>query len=380
MFQRARKVGVVPVGESSVNNEKTLVIHIGDHKTGSTAIQSALAKKEIILRGSQIDYPASLNHNYLIENLRILGKKGVEPKSKPGHPNFSSLSKALRNSKAQYFVLSAESLEQCDPDQFHELVLSNFAPYVDELRLVVYVRPHSGRILSTFAEQTKIGWHQGSLRALVRKSQKNGRFFYLPRLRKWKALFGESLVVRPFIRSELVNQSVIDDFASTAFSGTDWTAETGVPTNESLTLKDLMLVKHVQSHFQDLPKGARLGVGWELARSCGQLSADNRGGKLQLHQALAQEIHDAYLSDARAVDAEFFSGRKLLEEDLMKSVSKALPKAQSVNPKDYFSPDELRILSVLSESMKVMLMKEDKRPWAAYFREQRTANLQRGRK
>ena len=43
-----------------MTKQKKFLIHIGYGKTGSTAIQSALAKKQNLLRQYDIDYPSHL--------------------------------------------------------------------------------------------------------------------------------------------------------------------------------------------------------------------------------------------------------------------------------------------------------------------------------
>ena len=45
--------------------KKVLIFHIGDHKTGSTAIQLALAQNRVSLQGKSLFYPAELNDNVL---------------------------------------------------------------------------------------------------------------------------------------------------------------------------------------------------------------------------------------------------------------------------------------------------------------------------
>mgnify|MGYP000498255412 CR=1 FL=1 len=44
---------------------KTLVFHIGDHKTGSTSIQYAFAADRVALENRSVLYPARINSNRL---------------------------------------------------------------------------------------------------------------------------------------------------------------------------------------------------------------------------------------------------------------------------------------------------------------------------
>ena len=221
-----------------------------------------------------------------------------------------------------------------------------------------------------FAEQTKIGWFQGNLQGFYKKFLATKRFHYAPRLQKWRQVFGDSFLVRPMLRDLLVNGSVIDDFAATAFAGEDWSSRPAAANNPSLDLHDLMMVKYMQSHFQSLEKGPRHGIGWDLAANVAEAPPRPDTEKLQLHKALAANIRSEYLEDARQVDAEFFGAQGRFEQALDQAVDQARPKAQSCNPKDYFSDQELRALSIQAKSLCALLHKKDAQ-WGVFFRDRR---------
>lgn len=349
---------------------KTLIFHIGDHKTGSTSIQNALSNGLITLAGQKILYPGRLNHNYLSKHLIHFSKHGKDQRGRPGMPSLTEIAEQIEASDARYIVLSGESFEGCNQNAFHKMVMTRFAPLVDDLRIIAYVRPHPSRILSTFAEQVKIGWFQGNLQGYYKKTLDTNRFHYAPRLQKWRRLFGDSFIVRPMVRDLLVNRSVIDDFAATAFVGEDWSTQPVSANNTSLDLHDLMLVKYMQSHFQSLEKGARLGIGWELAANVAQVDPRPTSEKLQLHKSLATDIRTSYLDDARLIDAEFFGAEGRFEQALDQAVEQALPKAQSCNPAQHFSNQELRALSIQAKSICALLGNKEAQ-WGAFFRDRR---------
>ena len=187
-------------------------------------------------------------------------------------------------------------------------------------------------------------------------------------------MFGDKLIVRPMIRSELLNGDVVQDFVATAFGGLPFDIAAGASGNESLGLEDLMLLKHLHAHMDKVNKGARLGLGWELAQRAGHLPRPKGTTKLQLHRALARDIHDSYLEDARALDTEFFGNRGLFVGDLEKSVANALDKAQPCNPKAHFNARELRDMTLVAETLAAMLDREQMN-WAYWFRNRRAELL-----
>ena len=48
---------------SSAGHGKTLIVHVGDHKTGSTSIPNAFASGRVTLPGHSVLYPGNLDHN-----------------------------------------------------------------------------------------------------------------------------------------------------------------------------------------------------------------------------------------------------------------------------------------------------------------------------
>ena len=179
---------------------KTLIVHIGDHKTGSTSIQNAFATGRVHLDGVPLHYPAELNHNYLVKT--VPSKTGQDrPRLQLRPREVSKLADAVRRAKEEVCLISAENFEGLAPEDFARMLDGHFRKLAGELRIIAYVRPHTGRILSNFTEQVKIGRFNGSLESFVERTEKNVRFFYEKRLAAWHRLFGDELVVRPLLRS-----------------------------------------------------------------------------------------------------------------------------------------------------------------------------------
>jgi len=356
---------------------KTLILHIGDHKTGSTSIQNAFAAGRVSLQGREVLYPGNLDHNYLNRHVQAAARDKTPPKNQPGMPNLVQIVEQMAESPTDTCLLSGESFENIAPEELRAALDRLFLPRFPEmtLRIIVYIRPHAGRLLSTFSEQVKIGWYQGDLPGMFTRTLKSKRFFFAPRLRRWREVFGDQLLIRPMIRKELLNGSVVDDFVATAFDGQPFEIAAGPASNESLGLEDLMLIKYVHSHLGQTEKGARLGLGWEIAQNINAAKGDSKTTKLQIHKGLARRIRNTYLEDARTLDAEFFGNRGLFEADLGKAVETAAPKQQSVDPNDYFNPRELRDIALLAKTMAGMLGRDQMR-WAFWFRARRAEMVQ----
>lgn len=353
---------------------KTLVIHIGDHKAGSTSIQTACSSGRVRLKDHKLFYPASLNHNYLRD--AIMGKeKAAARTGKPGKPDLEQLAKEIGGSDADCIVISGEAFEAVKPSMMKDVVDQYFRPVVDDVRIIAYVRPHAARFLSSYAEQTKIGQLQSDLNTHFQKTKASGRLLFSPRFEAWRNAFGDALIVRPLLRGALRDGDVVHDFIHSSFGDITFEVDDGPKDNESLKLEDLMLVKLLQSRLSNARWGVRHGFGWELARTLGGVPRPGGATKLELHKDLARKIADTYADDARQMDEIYFSGAPLLMGELDEAVALARDTPQSTDPTDYFSQDEVRNLIALADTFSDIFEAKGIH-WAAFFRKRRALAAQ----
>ncbi|GHG97914.1 hypothetical protein [Pseudodonghicola xiamenensis] len=356
-------------------SRRTLIFHIGDQKAGSTSIQNAFAARQIRFPGHSVIYPGQLSHNYLPNHFTAFDKTGKLLSSQPGRPNIEKLSKRLREADFDFTLLSGEQFESLDPKLVQRVLATGFDGVFDDIRVICYLRPHAARIPSSFAEAVKIGNFQGDLEQFHQKTLQRQRFLYAPRLRKWKAAFGDKLIVRPMIPSELRNGSILEDLVFSAMGPIPVELAETPRANETLGIEDLMLLDLLQSHIAKRHKTAPHQMVGRLAARL--ISASPRPGgstKIRLHRALAEELSAVYIDDARAVDAEFMEGRPLFETDLLTAPERAIAEAQSFNRAEYFSADELHNIEVLARMIAEMLDKGDM-SWNSFFRQKRVEEL-----
>lgn len=338
---------------------KSLIVHIGDHKTGSTAIQNALASGRIVDSTREVHYlsspPGSLpNQNFLFNALRNKPQRSAMAHTR-------SMFAEIRRSDAPVSVISAEVLERVPAEAFAELLQRELRGAVDDVRIVAYCRPHLSRALSLFAEQSKIGVNVGPLDEFVRRMQKKSRLTYHPRFAAWREQFGDGLTVRPFVRDHLFNRSVVEDFAREAFgpgaSVSDETEPAG--DNRSLGLVDLVTVRFVQSHLDLKRRSMRMNLGRELAKQLGDAAAAD-ATPLLLDRATAERLARVCRDDAQAMDADFFGAAGLFEAALELPSDKLTEVAQSLDPSDHFSADEIRRLEGVANALGDLVVSSQK--------------------
>lgn len=362
---------------SASRTDRTLVFHIGHQKTGTTTIQNALAAGRIKLRDMRILYTARMAHNYLKQHVARFAADGSVAMGRPGMPGLPEIARLLETEEYDYAVFSGEAFADFNADDLRKAMRQFMLPHVTDHRVLCYLRPHAARVLSSFAEQTKVGLHHGTLAEYHDKSLKNERFRYDMKLAPWVTAFGTAFVVRPMVRNELAQGSVLHDFVQTAFgSAVEAQIEAGTDANESLCLEDLMLVKIVQGVIAQRNKGIRLELGWAIAtKLLGEADPTRSRTKLKMHRALAERIRTDYAEDARRTDRRFFGGRPILQGELDRAVEESVATPMSVEPSDYFTADEVRAIRTMAELVNDMLDRQPKQ-WPAFFLNRRAEGVQ----
>ena len=353
---------------------KTLILHIGDYKTGSTSIQNAFASGRVQLTDSDVHYPAKLNHNFLKNSFQAM-TDGSAREQRAAHRAFRKLARKIRNSGAPYSLISSEELIGVDPAVVKQMLDRFFRDTVGTIRVVGYVRPHPGKLLSSYVEQVKIGNHQRTLNHYLDRRLGSGGALYAPLFQSWRDQFGEDFILRPMVRELLYKGSVVHDFVHVAFDEQPFEIDEGPVENESLSLTDHLRIKVVQSRMQNLGKQQRHTFGWEMARALSEISETDGGGKLQLNRAQAQRIRSACLEDARAMDAQFFNGRAILEPALSRAVETAPESTSKPLPDKHLTLGEQRSLKMFGD-LAAGLMQNQEGSWPAFFRARRIGQLQ----
>lgn len=312
-----------------------IVFHLGDCKTGTTSIQTVLARGTWEAEGRTLLYSAPFNHIPLAKSLR---KRGIAQ-----NPQVDGLVAALQASDADLAVISAEHFEFVPPKLLHDLVEGPLAPWRDRVRLIAYVRPHAERFLSAFAEGAKKGGLTGDLAATHQALLARRLLFYAPRFAALRDLFGDRFTLRPFLRDQLKDGDVVADFFDFALRGAPVRFTGEAAQNESLSVEDLVLVRLMQAEFRRYGADIR-EPGKAFGRNFSAILAAapaQRATKLQLHRALADELAATYADDAAAVDAQFFDA-PLLSARLDLARAGALDAPQSLDPEEYHDPGTLR--------------------------------------
>jgi len=321
-----------------------IIIHIGDHKTGTTSIQDALVHRKLETPETSLFFPRKAQHNHLADLICT----PIQPKALP--EKLTRLADEFRESTADVGIISAEAFEGVDPARLNEIIAQYFPEHLGRVQILAYVRPHAKRILSSYAEHLKIGLTTGSLRAFYETSLQERQYIYTPRFEQLRNQFGDNFTLRPMVRSQLKDNDVVQDFLSVILQGGPFSLPPVREKNLSLPVEDLALIREVHLAMASWPTAQKRLLGWSLQTIMKTLNPRGTTNPLQFGRALAHDIEHSYLEDAKALDATFFDGTPMADT-LLAETANALDPPQSILAEMHYNADELRSIRLMAAVM-----------------------------
>lgn len=241
---------------------RTLFLHIGSNKTGTSSIQAALRVEHQTLEQHGI---AVLGHGSLGENLTnrsLFHIFNCESIRRVDLNNFSTegayrrhrlqqqrqFRRLLGPLPHQQVVVSDEYLFTLPTERIDRMAHSLRKWGFDRVTVLLYLREPTSMYLSYVQQLVKADHRIPDPEHWI--------FPYQDRVEAWSQAFGTQLILRVYERSQLHNNTSIDDFAlemATAFAlGTDSPAikfRTGFDHNVSLSAEGFQLLHAYQSAF-----------------------------------------------------------------------------------------------------------------------------------
>ena len=339
---------------------KSLVLHIGDPKTGTSSIQEVLHHRLWDCPTVTLDYPGQLN-SFPLANALSDPKQADQRVARWGR-----LAEALAASQADVAVVSAELFFRVDPLILLDTLNQYLPEYAANIRVIAYVRPHANRLVSAFMQRCKAGLYQGDMETFFDRTQGENLLRYAPRFQRWRDAFGDRFTLRPMIRSQLRDGDVVSDFMDFALNNAPFTLRGAIEANPSLPLEFLAGLREVQGILKrnQVPNGTRHSVGDHVGRTLARIRPA-AGTRLQISQALYQDIKTYCHADAEALDRDFF-GQPLMMQALEEAEHDAIPTNQDTLTRTHYS--DVVILALRKKARTLVAMFK-KRPsaWTMAF-------------
>ncbi|MFM2356848.1 MAG: hypothetical protein RLZZ528_2584 [Pseudomonadota bacterium] len=234
---------------------RTVILHVGLHKTGTTAIQEALSTYRSA--GHNVLRLTSANHSHDMV-LMFCGHRDAQHLVRVGRLRHAEDAPAeaarlkvqalrqFRETPGDFIISGEEISARFKPDDIRELK-EFLAPHFQRIRVIAYVREPLSYMRSAFQEVAKkrqIGFDMEPYFPHYRR-----------RLKGWVDIFGrDAVTVLPYDRKRLRGGSAVEDFAAQV--GITLAAPPASRANETLTAEALATVFRLRRELEDPGLGA----------------------------------------------------------------------------------------------------------------------------
>ncbi len=221
-----------------------IFLHTGVWKTGSTAIQTFLAKNADRLREHRVlipEYASNMqNYNHLFERLVARDEAGVQSVAE-------SIQRDVSAANPETLVISSEHFWHAPPDVLERLA-AMLRQFSDDVRVIAYIRPQDDMWASLYAQQAKFFrvrsthniWGNGDY---IGPAIAENAMFYHRCFSVYQQVFGpEAVDLRLYDRSAFPEGDVVQDFlAWVGVMGGDGFVESDRDENSSFGWKGVAL-------------------------------------------------------------------------------------------------------------------------------------------
>ncbi len=204
---------------------KTLYIHIGHFKTGTTAIQVFLARNPKLLKRHDLVFAQTKQEHCKHSDLAcsLYQAAGVTElmhgyaKDETPQQVWAALFEELRASRRSGMIVSTEELMRlaCFPQAVEDLKqIVATAPDID-IKIIAYLRAPESHLRSWYNQLVKMGCKTPSFNAAISDRFEPIHYDYALALRPWIDLFGaQSIILRHYSSESRKDNALFRDFLS----------------------------------------------------------------------------------------------------------------------------------------------------------------------
>lgn len=306
---------------------KTLYLHAGIHKTGSTSLQGTFHLSAEILQSFGIRYVGTGRsggaHHQLAREIR--GK--TKPGARMGEAILWQGALAeVEECSESIVVISSENFDSFGPRDVEKLNEVIRCSAIDcRVRVVFYLRSQATLLSSQYSQQIRVGFRRESFRdfvsAVLDHEPRWLRFRRL--LEPWMEVFGrDAVIVRIAEPKYLIDGSVRDDFlslidkpgAAGQLRGPDW-RNSSLNADALAGIRDVLNTEHMWSiPFEERRKLLTEFFKEELQKP--ELRGVEVGvfGRCEPPIELVARCREHFAGDNRWLADSFFGGRDLIDE------------------------------------------------------------------
>jgi hypothetical protein len=277
---------------------KTILLHIGRHKSGTTALQHSFFINRDVLKRSGIYLPLTgikkghKAHHLISELLEKKARTQVIDLSK--HELFIQLVAEINRCNEQYVLLTSEGFQNCAPKAIKALFIEF------NVHVIFYMREQQSYLKSAYQQKIHATNYTGKVECFEKQFPVDYLTFYL----SWVNVFSPDKVhVRVFERKCLEGQDIVTDFYKRIIHGVfnisvNYQSIPFDPFSSNVSLKGKYLGFKLRLNNVLETNDKLQGL---LYRVLGLLSANLTEEDNFISDELAQLIHEKYSSSNKAL-------------------------------------------------------------------------------
>lgn len=308
---------------------KTIFLHIGLEKTGTTTLQEVLwhNRKELEKHGIILPYFLGKNHMQLAllsagRRVTVDLQNHLKLTNEKKYDNFISgfpsefeknISRSVKEASAvKSLILTNEHLSSRVKNVEEAAILKKLlSPFGDTIRIIIYLRRQDSYLVSLYSEFVKSGGRKSFQEWLASFNYINLNWNEVTEV--WSTVFGkENITIRPFEKKELKNDDLVADFMDTI--GEQYALIRNFregKSNESLGVARLESLRNM-NRFLPAPSGRFRTL---IRRLVIFLLRFKGGNKMSISPEIKREILNRYEAGNREVAESYLRRERLFDAE-----------------------------------------------------------------
>ncbi|MGA1865741.1 MAG: hypothetical protein ACMUHX_11855, partial [bacterium] len=185
---------------------KTLYLHIGLHKTGTSAIQSFLGLNLDIFKDMEFFVPTS--SSYIMGDINIHHYIALAYKNDEKEIQKKNLKNIIKGSKkSKNIIISSEVFSESGLNPIQ--IFDNFSKIASNIKVIIYLRRQDNQIMSVYNQLVKDGYKE----EFMMSNLPNYELDYFKFLNIWGNIVGKkNIIVCPYEQQQLYGGNIFSDF------------------------------------------------------------------------------------------------------------------------------------------------------------------------
>lgn len=319
-----------------------VIIHIGDHKAGSTSIQMAFHKQHVI--SPDLFYPDAHPDAKVPHNHNWYGRSTGQDYE---NVVMDHLKEQILNSGKSKAVISTAWYAYLNPKELSDHINKHYRPIAKKVTVVRYLRPPLDYCRSVYVEMIKIAEENVDFRTFFKNSSYKLPKYYDSIIEHHKQDY--DIITRPFVKEALYKGDVVDDFLHIC-AGDDYEISKREISNPASCIQHLAIMKYFHERLEDRNFDQVRDDGYFIWQALEQYFPIEDPIYFMMPEDIVNEVRfdPIYIEDARKTDELISNGHTYLQDSLRDSITKSVPYDMNLDIEDWYSRDIIALIKTFA--------------------------------